>query len=83
MKIESLKIIETTPPNLAMEKLLALLHSEGLEFDDLKQALIESAGEARGNELMRRFGAAFPAAYREDVPARNAVPDCEIHWSCP
>jgi glutamate dehydrogenase len=45
--------------------------------DDLRQALLEAAGEARGNELMRRFGAAFPAAYREDIPARNAVPDCE------
>ncbi|MGQ0544783.1 MAG: NAD-glutamate dehydrogenase, partial [Betaproteobacteria bacterium] len=45
--------------------------------DDLRQALLEAAGEARGNELERRFGAAFPAAYREDVPARNAVADCE------
>ena len=43
--------------------------------DDLKQALIESAGEARGNDYFRRFGAAFPAAYREDFTARNAVPD--------
>ena len=45
--------------------------------DDLKQALIESLGEARGNELFHRFGAAFPAAYREDFAARSAVPDCE------
>ena len=45
--------------------------------DDLRQALLDASGEARGNELMRRFGAAFPAAYREDVRARNAVPDCE------
>src|SRR5207302_9456367 len=45
--------------------------------DDLKQALIESAGEARGNEYFRRFGSAFPAAYREDFTARNAVPDIE------
>ncbi len=46
--------------------------------DELREALVEAAGEARGNELYRRFGAAFPAAYREDVPARNAVPDCEL-----
>jgi glutamate dehydrogenase len=45
--------------------------------DDLKKALIEATGEARGNELFHQFGAAFPAAYREDFPARNAVPDCE------
>ncbi len=46
--------------------------------DDLREALVAAAGEARGNELYRLFGAAFPAAYREDVPARNAVPDCEM-----
>ena len=46
--------------------------------DDLREALVAAAGEARGNELYRRFGTAFPAAYREDVPARNAVPDCEM-----
>ena len=46
--------------------------------DELREALIEVAGEARGNQLYRRFGAAFPAAYREEVPARNAVPDCEM-----
>src|SRR5215475_6857557 len=45
--------------------------------DDLKQALVEGLGEARGNELFHRFGAAFPAAYREDFAARSAVPDCE------
>jgi rfaE bifunctional protein kinase chain/domain/rfaE bifunctional protein nucleotidyltransferase chain/domain len=37
--LSSSAIIETMPPNLAMEKLLALLHGEGLEFDDLKNAL--------------------------------------------
>ncbi|HLB14888.1 MAG TPA: NAD-glutamate dehydrogenase domain-containing protein [Burkholderiales bacterium] len=46
--------------------------------DELREALVEAAGEARGNELYRRFGAAFPAAYREDIPARSAVPDCEM-----
>ena len=45
--------------------------------DDLRQALVESLGEARGNEFFHRFGAAFPAAYREDFAARSAVPDCE------
>ena len=46
--------------------------------DELRGALVEAAGEARGIELYRRFGAAFPAAYREEVPARSAVPDCEM-----
>src|SRR5205814_3337361 len=35
---------KATPPNRAMEKLLALLHSEGLEFDDLKTALAKLKG---------------------------------------
>ena len=46
--------------------------------DDLKQALIEAVGEARGTELARQFGAAFPAAYREDFAARAAVPDIQV-----
>ena len=46
--------------------------------DDLKDALIDALGEARGNELLRRFAAALPAAYREDFSARAAVPDIEM-----
>ncbi len=38
--------------------------------DDLKTALIETTGEARGNDLLRRFGAAFPAGYRDEFAAR-------------
>jgi glutamate dehydrogenase len=45
--------------------------------DDLKRALVEAVGEARGNELFRRFEDAFPAAYAEDFPARSAVPDVD------
>ncbi len=45
--------------------------------DDLKQALVESVGEARGNELYRRYKDAFPAAYCEDFEARSAVPEIE------
>jgi glutamate dehydrogenase len=43
--------------------------------DELRDALIEEAGEAEGTQLARRFGTAFPAAYREAVAARAAVPD--------
>jgi glutamate dehydrogenase len=43
--------------------------------DDLKAALVESLGEAAGNEMFKKFGHAFPAGYREEFPARAAVPD--------
>jgi glutamate dehydrogenase len=46
--------------------------------DDLKAALIEALGEARGNEMLRRFGNAFPASYRAEFAARAAVPDIEM-----
>ncbi len=46
--------------------------------DDLKVALIDTAGEARGNELYRQFGRAFPAGYREDYSARIAAPDIAL-----
>ncbi len=46
--------------------------------DDLRGALIETLGEARGNERLRQFGGAFPASYREDFAARAAVPDIEM-----
>jgi len=42
--LSSSTIIDTTPPNLATEKLLALLHSEGLDFGDLKTALTKLKG---------------------------------------
>jgi len=46
--------------------------------DDLKTALIEALGEARGVQLMRQFGTAFPAGYRDEFAARAAVPDIEL-----
>jgi len=46
--------------------------------DDLRASLVEELGEARGNALFRGYGAAFPASYREDFPARSAVPDIEM-----
>ncbi len=56
----------------------ALVASARRWDDDLKAALIESLGEARGNELMRRFGDAFPPSYRAEFAARAAVPDTEL-----
>jgi glutamate dehydrogenase len=45
--------------------------------DDLESALIQEHGEERGNELRRRYGDAFPTAYRADWVARSAVSDIE------
>lgn len=42
--LSSSSIIEATPPNLAIDKLLALLGSEGLSFDDLRAALKKLTG---------------------------------------
>ena len=43
--------------------------------DDFEQALIEDQGEERGKELFRRYGEAFPTAYRADWVARSAIAD--------
>ena len=50
--------------------------------DDLSEALLESYGEERGLGLLRRYGGAFPAAYRDDFPARAAVADIAHMESC-
>jgi glutamate dehydrogenase len=44
-------------------------------IDQLRDALVEVEGEARGLELFKRWSTAFPADYRERVPARAAVAD--------
>ncbi len=46
--------------------------------DDLRTSLVDAFGEARGIALHREYGAAFPASYREDFPARSAVPDVQM-----
>jgi glutamate dehydrogenase len=43
--------------------------------DDFEQALLEDRGEERGTELFRRYGEAFPTAYRADWVARSALAD--------
>jgi glutamate dehydrogenase len=43
--------------------------------DRLHEALFEAHGEEAGNDLSRRYRAAFPAAYRDDYTARHAVHD--------
>jgi glutamate dehydrogenase len=43
--------------------------------DDLEEALHEEYGEERGSALFRRYGDAFPTAYRADWVPRSAVSD--------
>ena len=43
--------------------------------DDLQEALHEEHGEERGSALFRRYGDAFPAAYRADWVPRSALTD--------
>jgi glutamate dehydrogenase len=43
--------------------------------DQLRDALIDAEGEARGSELFKRWGGAFPPDYRERTSPRAAVGD--------
>ncbi|WP_166261030.1 NAD-glutamate dehydrogenase [Marinobacter salicampi] len=45
--------------------------------DGLAEALHESCGEERGNELLRQYHAAFPASYQELFSPRRAAIDLE------
>jgi glutamate dehydrogenase len=45
--------------------------------DDLQEALLEEFGEEHGTALFRRYGAAFPPAYRDDLLARSAIADVQ------
>jgi glutamate dehydrogenase len=55
-----------------------IVHASRRWQDDLAEALHESHGEEQGNRLLQRYGASFPAGYREDYPARTAVRDIEL-----
>ena len=74
--------VRTTPgdvPHVDVRALEARLAAAARRWDDeLREALTDALGEARGNALFRQFGGAFPAAYREDIAARRAVPDIEM-----
>jgi glutamate dehydrogenase len=43
--------------------------------DDLAAALVETRGEETGNRLFARYGAAFPAGYRDRFDPRMAIAD--------
>jgi glutamate dehydrogenase len=74
--------VRTTPgqiPPFDVHALEARLAAAARRWqDDLRDALIDAVGEARGAALYRNFQNAFPAAYREDVSPRAAVPDIEL-----
>ena len=71
--------VRTTPgqvPQVDRKELEAKLHTAARRWDDeLRDALIDAEGEARGLELFKRWSAGFPLGYRERVSARAAVPD--------
>ena len=71
--------VRTSPGQAALvdrKELEAKLAAAARRWDDeLRDALIESVGEARGLELFKRWAAGFPLGYRERVSARAAVPD--------
>jgi glutamate dehydrogenase len=74
-------ILRTTPGHLALvdieqvEKRLA--EAARSWIDRLGEALTESLGEEAGRLLLRRYGDAFPTAYRERFSAAVAVYDIE------
>jgi glutamate dehydrogenase len=43
--------------------------------DDFADAVVDQCGEEEAAGLLRRYGDAFPEAYKEDFPARTAVAD--------
>jgi glutamate dehydrogenase len=72
-------IVRTTPgqvPEVDRKEVEARLAAAARRWPDkLRDALVEAEGEARGIDLYKRWSGAFPADYRERVPARAAVPD--------
>lgn len=71
--------VRTTPGRIpafdAREIEVRLIAAARRWEDDLKAALVEASGEARGIALLHQYESAFPAGYREEFSARAAVPD--------
>ncbi|MEL4178831.1 NAD-glutamate dehydrogenase [Roseateles sp. PN1] len=71
--------VRTTPgqtPSYDRKEVEAKLAAAARRWDDdLRDALIDAEGEARGIELFKRWAGGFPLGYRERVSARAAVPD--------
>ncbi len=77
-----LHLIIYTPPGAARDYDVAEIEARLVEAtrswsDGLHDALIEQLGEERGAALARRYGDAFPAAYRDDFTPAAAVADIQ------
>ena len=74
--------VRTTPgklPQVDNRSIEQRLSEAARPWDDaLRFALIREMGEGEGLALYRRFERAFPAAYREDFTAREAVADVRL-----
>jgi glutamate dehydrogenase len=72
-------VVRTTPgglPAFDRRELEARLAQAARRWvDQLRDALVDAEGEARGLELYKRWSAAFPADYRGRVSGRAAVAD--------
>ena len=72
-------IVRITPgevPEFDVEELeTAIVEATRAWADDLREALLDECGEERGTGWYRRYGDAFPTAYRVDWVARSAVTD--------
>ena len=72
-------MVRTTPgqvPAFERRELEAKLATAARRWhDQLRDALIDAEGEARGIDLYKRWSTMFPPEYRERVSPRAAVPD--------
>jgi glutamate dehydrogenase len=79
--------IRTTPgqvPEVDRDELERRLTEAARRWDDdLRTALIDAEGEAGGLALYKLWGGAFPAAYRDRIAARSAVPDVRRRLRAP
>lgn len=71
--------VKTTPgtlPDYEVKEIEDRLREVARSWQDrLGQALVETLGEARGNQLLRKYGEAFSTSYRETYSAQTAVFD--------
>jgi len=66
------------PPRVHIQSLQAEVEDAVRTWqDELSDVLVERFGEAEGLRLLNRYGQVFPAAYVEDVTAREATFDIE------
>ncbi|HVE97849.1 MAG TPA: NAD-glutamate dehydrogenase [Mycobacteriales bacterium] len=74
-------VVRTDPTNLQdvdLEDLERRLAAATRSWhDELSDALLDAVGEAAAPELVRRYGDAFPEAYKEDFSAQRGVVDLQ------